>query len=214
MATKKQKEELIKVLKFTPHDINISLSGYGGEIVVGTVERNAYDYFQENDIDLDEFSNDWDNETSVPEDCQPFSPGEWHDCDNLAHETGVEMSELCYITVTNTDTRETLFEAGLDPDSLEELGVKADCCDEVYAEHHKGTPIFVGQSVEKGTFFDGTVRITEPFDPKKLSLTYSDIEGWLLCSTVEYDGESVEGMDGYSTTGKSMEYTLKCIDEE
>jgi hypothetical protein len=27
---------------------------------------------------------------------------------------------------------------------------------------------FIGQSVEKGTFFDGELDLTAPFDPKKL----------------------------------------------
>ena len=35
MATRKQKEDLVRALKFVPRDITISLSGYGADIVTG-----------------------------------------------------------------------------------------------------------------------------------------------------------------------------------
>ena len=54
MATRKQKEHLVKVLKFTPRDIEITLSGYGGEIVMGRITEAAYDFWQDRD-DLDDF---------------------------------------------------------------------------------------------------------------------------------------------------------------
>jgi hypothetical protein len=48
--TKKDKlaeqEELIQTLKFTPRTYTVIMSGYGGEIVLGSVDRTIYNYFQ------------------------------------------------------------------------------------------------------------------------------------------------------------------------
>ena len=65
---------------------------------------------------------------------------------------------------------------------------------------------FIGQSVEKGCFFEGELNLTAPFDPAKLAINYSDIEGWSLITGVTYDGEDIEGYDGYDTRGKSSEF--------
>ena len=183
----------------------IDLTGYGGEIVLGSIDVEKHEYFLENGIDYDEYANDWDNELQVPEDMQPFEPGGWHDCDHIAHESGVEMSDLCQITVTD-ESGDVVWQSSLDPAVLEQSGVSAYCGEERYVNDEDiGTPVFMGQSVEKGTFFSGDIQLTTDFDCTKLTLYYSDIEGWQLCSSVEYDGLEVEGYDGYSTTGKSME---------
>ena len=183
----------------------IELTGYGGEIVLGTIDADKHQYFLENDIDYDEYANDWDNEMDVPEDMQPFEPGSWHDCDDIAHETGVEMSDLCQITVYDQDGN-VVWEHNLDPAELQDSGVVAECGEEVYVnDQDTGTPVFLGQSVEKGTFFGGEIQLTSEFDCTKITLYYSDIEGWPLCTGVQYDGEDVDGYDSYDTTGKSME---------
>jgi len=46
MATKKEKEELIATLKFTPRTYKIELGAYGGEVYAGRVDRKIYDYFK------------------------------------------------------------------------------------------------------------------------------------------------------------------------
>jgi hypothetical protein len=46
MATKEEKQELMDILKFTPCTYTIQMWGYGGEYVMGTVERKIYDYFK------------------------------------------------------------------------------------------------------------------------------------------------------------------------
>ena len=208
----KQHEELVETLKFVPIKANIILSGYGGEIVVGTIDKDKAQYFEDNDIDLDEYATDWDNESGVPEDMQPFTPGEWHDCDDIAHESGVEMSELCYITIVDVNGKD-IWQESLDPNHLEEIGVTIDS-DETFASDSLsyGDNAFIGQSIEKGTFFDGEILLRAPFDPKKLRICYTDIEGWLLVNSVEYDGEEVEGYDGYDTRGKSMEFNIITIE--
>ena len=183
----------------------IELTGYGGEIVLGTIDADKHQYFVENDIDYNEYANDWDNELDIPEDMQPFEPGSWHDCDDITHETGVEMSDLCRITVYD-QAGDVVWHHNLDTVELKADGVEAECGEEVYVhDQDTGTPVFMGQSVEKGVFLSGEIQLTDEFNPAKLTLCYSDIDGWLLCTGVQYDGVDVEGYDGYDTTGKSME---------
>jgi len=210
MATRKQKQDLVEALKFTPRDITINLWGYGGEIAIGRISEAAYDYWSQHPDDLDEFVYDWSGDMDpVPADARFCTDGSWYDVDDLAHESGVEFHDACGITVTDQLTGETLWESSLDPATLDSKGVEVNEFEEVYIrDHGAGQCFFMGQSVEKGTFFDGTVRITRPFDPTLLGLTYGDYEGWLIGNSVTYDGEDVEGTDGYSTTGKSSEFRV------
>lgn len=208
MATKKQKEQLMQTLKFTPRTYTVMLSGYGGEIVLGSIPRPIYNFFRENDIDIEEYAWDWDNEAEVPEDMQPFNPGEWHDCDQIAHETGVELSDYCNITVSDENGKE-VWSCSLGHSDLEDAGVEVECFAEDLCydrDDRENTVGFIGQSVEKGTFFDGPLDLKAPFDPKKLRIVYSEIEGWCLVTSVQYDGEDLDGTDGYSTSGKSSEF--------
>ena len=204
----KEHEELIQTLKFTPRTYRLMLSGYGGEIVLGSVPREQYQYFRDNEIDIEEYAWDCDNEQSVPEEMQPFTPGEWHSCDDIAHESGCELSDYNYITVTDENGKEhwqcklgymDLTDAGVEVDETEE----SLCSDR---EDRENTVGFIGQSVEKGCFFEGELGLTAPFDPAKLAINYSDIEGWSIVTSVTYDGEDIEGYDGYDTRGKSSEF--------
>ncbi len=218
MATRKQKQELVDALKFTPRDVEISLSGYGGEIVIGTITEEVYDFWRDRD-DLDELASDWDGELDVPADMRFITDGAWHDIDDLCHESGCEASASNMLQVWDAQENASIFECSTDLDALNRAGVSADChWHRVPREDcEAGTCVFVGQSIEKGTFFSGTIRITAPFDPSKLAISWTDCDGWRLITGVEYDGEEVEGGDGYSTTGKGMEFHVHQVgqaDEE
>ena len=215
MATEAEKEALVETLKFTPRTYVIQLWGYGGEVVMGRVKREVYDYFKENQVDVGEYAYDWDNELEVPEDVQPFTPGEWHDCDDIVHENGVEMSDSCHVTVYDEAGNE-VWSHGLDTASLEDSEISVEETDEYYAHQEApGTVVFYGQSFEKGTFMGGPIELTAPFDPKKLKFYYSDIEGWPLCGNVEYDDQDIEGLfDDYDTTGKSSDFYMWLVNED
>jgi hypothetical protein len=126
MATKKQKEDLIELLKFTPRTYKIYMYGYGGEVYIGTVDRKVYDYFVDNNLDIEEYANDWDGELGVPEEFQPFSPGQKYDCDNIVHASGVEMSASCQIVVEDENSKE-VWTSTLDLDALDDQDIEWDC---------------------------------------------------------------------------------------
>jgi hypothetical protein len=214
MATKKEKEVLMQTLKFTPRTYTISLGGYGGEIVVGRVDRKIYDYFKDKDIDIEEYAGDWDNELEVPEDMMPFDPGSWHDCDNAAHESGVELDAGCDVTVNDEDGNEVwTHNLGID-DLINDGCAVADAWNYDSDTEDAGTCIYVGQSTEKGTFFGGEIKLTAPFDPTKLTFEYNVIQGWALCGGLTYDGEDIDNDSGGDTWGKGMYHTFVCIGED
>jgi hypothetical protein len=203
-ATDQQKEELMETLKFTPRTYRIEMTGYGGEVVIGNVNEEAYEYFVENEIDLDEFAYDWENEMEVPEDKMPFTPGEWHDCDDIAHENGVEMYSSCWVTVYD-ENGEQVWEHNLDTADLYEDGIEVEQVTEQYVNWHDGKVVFYGQNFEKGLFFGGDIELTAPFDPKKLKFLTDDIDGWEICSCITYADQDIDN-DDYDTTGKSSTY--------
>lgn len=212
MATKKQKEELIEILKFTPVTYTVRIHGYGGEIAMGTVDPSVVEYFRENKISLPEYASSWgepgdEDYIDVPEDMQPFSQGNWYDCDNIEHCSGAEFGGS-WITVDDENGNEVWqVELGW---ALEDLGCEIECfCNEEIEEHVNDTKaVFVGQNFEKGQFFEGELYLTEPFDPAKFKFMYSEISGWSVLNSVEYATEELDGSDGYSTAGKSSSYTF------
>jgi hypothetical protein len=210
MATKKQKDELIQTLKFTPVRARIMLSGYGGECYIGSVSREDYEFFKSRQIDMEQYATDWDDGglfKDVPDQHRFFSPGQPYDCDNLFHQSGATMDDSSYLTVVNDDTREDIFETNLRIGNLEDQGIEVECSDEFDSvDLNDGDVIFWSGQGEKGCFFDGEITLRRPFDPRLLKISYAAGDGWDISSSVTYDGEEVEGYDGYSTTGKWTEH--------
>lgn len=215
MATKKQKEELIQILKFTPIKVQILIQGYGGETYAGVVDRKIYDYFKSRKIDLEQYASDWDNEMKVPDEFQPFPAGSAYECDNLWHASGAELSDLNEITVYEVDSGKELWSHNLGYSDLEDAGVTIESSGGGDLDDlEDGTIVFNGGQGEKGCFFDAELTLRAPFDPKKLKIYYEDCGGWDIVTWLEYDGEELDGSGGYSTTGKWCENKWIIIGDE
>jgi hypothetical protein len=205
MATKKEKEQLIEILKFTPRTYKISLWGYGGESVMGTVDRKIYDYFKSRRLDVSDFA--WDSdyaaEHNIPQDMWPFPPGSWYECDNMAHTNGVVRdSGTVRIEDENGDE---VFQCGLE-DFQDEDYPEFDYTDETFIDDKPaGTIVFIGNSNEKGTFFEGDIELTAPFDINKLTFQVEEVDGSEVVNSISYDGECIDNWGG-DTTGKSSEF--------
>lgn len=214
MATKLEKEELIEALKAEKKKFEIHLTGYGGEIVLGRITKEQYEFWKNRD-DLEEFANDWDDEYKIPEEMKFISNGNWYECDDLIHENGCEFSNACWITVYDENNNE-IFNCPLDYTDLENRGVFMEGAlqDEYRIEWDSDAKYyFLGQNFEKGTF--QTYEIEDyKFDPAKLNFRINDIEGWVLVTGVSYKSEELDDTGGYSTTGKSCEYRVFSVDEE
>lgn len=218
MATLEQKEELIEVLKFTPRTYTVEITGYGGEMVMGKVSRATIDYFKENRINLEQYATSWsepgdDDYVEVPEELQPFTMGSWYDCDNIEHCFGAEFGGS-QITVYD-EKGDVVWQQDLGHD-IEDLGCEVECfCSEDVSEHcTDDTGVFVGQTFDKGRFFEAEFEIREPFDPSKFKFVYFELADWPIVNTVEYDGEELDGSDGVDTTGKSSYFSFQYYDDE
>lgn len=212
MATIEEQEKLLATLKFTPCSYNISLWGYGGEIVMGTVRREIFDYFKKRRISVPDFAWDYDavEELNIPDSMLPFDPGSWYDCDDLGHASGVSRDSGT-IQITN-ENGETVLERPLESLDGTDIGL---CCDnEAWVSMvSPGEVVFVGRSNEKGTFFEGEIQLTAPFDPEKLELVYDDIDGEEFITNVMYNGEDIDNFGG-STDGKSSDFCFCLIKED
>ena len=207
MATLEQKEELIAVLKFTPRTYKISMWGYGGERVMGTVSREAWDYCNDNQVDLSDISwnSDAAEDMNLDPDKLPFQPGSWYECDNIAHTNGVSRDSGS-IQIED-ENGETILEKELG-EWDDEDAPEFECLDESWiGSQTKGTIVFIGSSNEKGTFFEGDIELTAPFDIRKLKLCYEEVDGEEIVSSVVYAGEDIDNYGG-STDGKSSDFTM------
>lgn len=204
MATKKQKEELMEILKFTPCTYKITMWGYGGEYVMGTVDRKIYDYFKHRRLDLSDFAwdSDYADEHNIPEEMWPFPPGSWYECDDMGHVHGVDRDSG---TLQIEDEKgETIIERSLE--SIDGCDIELSCGDEVWVDSKDpGTVVFIGTSGEKGTFFEGEINLTAPFNQEKLTICYDDFDGNDVVSSVQYDGEDIDNW-GANTNGKSSDF--------
>jgi len=209
MATKEEKDRLIEILKFTPCTYKITMWGYGGEKVMGTVDRKIYDYFKSRRLDLSDYAwdSDYAEEHGIPEDMQPFPPGSWYECDGLAHAHGVNR-DAGTLQIEN-ENGETIYERqldGLTGWNEEDPEPEFDCNDEVWiGQEEPGTVVFLGNSNEKGTFFEAEFELKAPFDITKLVLGYDEIDGEPIINAVRYDGEDLDNWGG-STDGKSSDF--------
>ena len=216
MATVEQQQQLIETLRFTPRTYKISMWGYGGEKVMGTVDPKVWDYCMENQVDLSDIA--WDSdaaeEMDLDEDLLPFPPGSWYECDSMTHVNGV--SRDAGTLQIEDETGETVFEKSLDDcDGCSDDSPEWSCTDEVWiGSRKKGEVVFIGNSNEKGTFFEGEIELKAPFDITKLTLCYEEVDGEEIVSGVTYDGEDIDNWGG-STDGKSSDFTMvRVIDDE
>ena len=211
MATQEEQQLLIDTLKFTPRTYKISMWGYGGEKVMGTVSREVYDYCVDNQVDLSDiaWNSDAAEEMDLDEDMLPFPPGSWYECDDMAHTNGVSRNAG---TVQITDENdETVFEKSLEDCDGGEDSPEWSCFDEAWiGSKPAGTVVFIGTSNEKGTFFEGEIELTAPFDITKLTLQYDEIDGEELVNSVTYDGEDIDN-NGGSTDGKSSDFGMYVV---
>ena len=208
-----EQQKLIEVLKFTPRTYKISMWGYGGEKVMGTVDRKVWDYCMENHVDLSEIA--WGDEDTVEDmgldlDMMPFPPGSWYECDDMGHINGVSR-DAGTIQVED-ENGNTVLERSLD--SIDGTDIGLCCSDEVWAgSKPKGTVVFIGSSNEKGTFFEGEIELRAPFDIEKLELNYDEFDGEDIITSVTYDGEDINN-NGGGTDGKSSDMNMVLITDD
>ena len=215
MATVEEQQQLIDTLKFTPRTYKISMWGYGGEKVMGTVDPKVWDYCMENQVDLSDiaWNSDACEEIGLDPNMLPFPAGSWYECDDMAHVNGV--SRDAGTLQIEDENGETVFEKSLDDiDGCSDDSPEWSCIDESFiGSRKKGEVVFIGSSNEKGTFFEAELELRAPFDITKLVLCYEEVDGEEIVSGVTYDGEDIDNWGG-STDGKSSDFTMVRITDD
>ena len=206
----REQEQLIATLKFTPRTYKVSMWGYGGEVVMGTIKREIYDYFVANKLSVSDFV--WNEEyaeiKNIPEDMWFCTPGSWYDCDDLCHTNGV--SRLAgHLQVDDENGNEIL---NRDLDSIDGTDIELSIGGEYWAGMVDNGVVYIGRSNEKGTFFDSELELTAPFDQTKLMITYDDVEGEPIAYNVSYDGVDLDNW-GANTDGKSSDFEFVLIED-
>ena len=208
-------EELVAVLKFTPRTYKISMWGYGGEKVMGTVSQESWDYCMENSVDLSDiaWNHDAAEDMDLDADKLPFPPGNWYECDSMAHVSGV--SRDAGTLQIEDENGNSVFEKSLDDCDGGDDSPQWACDDESWiGSRAKGEVVFIGSSNEKGTFFEADLELKAPFDITKLELHYEEVDGEEIVNGVIYDGEDIDNWGG-STDGKSSDFNMvKVIDDD
>lgn len=181
----------------------INVFGRGGETVVGRISKAQFEYWDEHRDDLDDhFSGGGDDVDDG------LSLGEWSDLDDVAHCAGADFStSQSRIQVTDAAGNE-IWSIDADRDFLEENGIEVELQEEMAIYQLEPGYYFCGRSFEKGSFFSSTVD-ADVFDPKKIKFLIRDVNEWILLVGVFYDGEELDGSDGYSTSTYSSEFFVE-----
>lgn len=210
MATAAQKQQLMQTLLFPPRTITISLSGYGGEMVMGTVDPATARYWQARD-DFEQYAGNWSMEdefAQVPDQYRFINNGAYYEVNDLAHCSGVEINGGSVLEVQDDDTGHNLLTICMDPAVLGAAGIQQTEIESVEVETSQDRAVFVGQSVETGLFFSAQLLITKAFDPAELVLEYGTYDGTSYVESVTYCGQELDGRDNYDTVTKSTNFEL------
>lgn len=210
MATAEQKQQLMQTLLFPPRTITISLSGYGGEMVMGTVDPATARYWQARD-DFEQYAGNWSMEdefSQVPDQYRFIDNGAFYEVNDLAHCSGVEIGGGSVLEVQDDDTGHNLLTIQMDPAVLAAAGIQQVEIESVEVETSPDRAVFVGQSIEKGLFFSAQILITKAFDPAELVLEYGTYDGTSIVESVSYCGQELDGRDNYDTVTKWSRFEL------
>ena len=231
MATNEEKEKLVEVLKFTPRTYTVRIWGYGVEHAFGFVpNQDAIKYMTDNELDWEEVMwkdiDEWTAEGHKAADHPLMSDGDgeylhdWSDIDDLGRCWGAEQCDYTKVEISDENGDEVV-EFATDTDTLEKLGVEwswdyeADIDNVEKAKEwiKKGKYVAHSRSIEKGTFFEADIELTEPFDISKLKLSGSSINDWApIIDGVMYDNQNCDNYGG-DTNGKGLESTIHNLED-
>lgn len=194
----------------------IELSGRGGEVVLGNVKKEFYDFVEENNIDFEEYASDWgffdEYDIDIPEDIRPFEPGDWYEGDDIAHGCGPAIDD-CYVSVL--DGNDNIIYDALTFGAFADLGAECDSGTEIYPTEtlDDGDVYYIGQSFEKGLFLVYEIE-ADSFDPAKLTFITTDYDGWEIVTGAQYDSVDLDDLGELSTVGKGIEFQLIVVEND
>ena len=219
MATIKEKKKLIRTIKTPNRFFRLNFSRYGGEVAMGTITKDQYEYWSDNDgfeeytvaVDYDPT----DANKKIPKRAQFDQP--FYEYGNICHMSGPEWddSQTMYIEEIDKNGKPMEDEDGNfvqdiqhDFGNFESLGAEV-VCEE---EHHEGSKsceneyYVFGQYFNKGGWHTPDIIKTGPdgIEIDKLKIRYVNADGFKVFNDIEYDGEAYYLEE--DSTGKSSSF--------
>ena len=192
---------------------SFSISKYGGEIAMGIITPEQYDYWNEkSNEELKEYVMGWQINEYEKEHNIPFKARmrNWFEFEDIHHTSGAEISDSQELYIEEFDTNDILLKQWepikLDAESIKKKGLKLSDY-EFFDSNHKSVEnkyYFWGRAVNEGSWYTEKIPFFEDLDIKKLTLNCSCVENWVICNGIKYKGmkEIVyfeEGMTGIET---------------
>ena len=219
MATIEQKKKLIKTIKNPVRYFRLNFNRYGGEVAMGTITKDQYEYWSDND-GFEEYMGqvDFDAEEAnreIPKRAQFDQP--FYEYSNICHLSGPEWadSQTLYIEEVNKDGQPLENEEGgyvqdiqHDFEDFESLGAEIICEEEHHASSKscENEYYVFGQYFNKGGWHTPDIIKTGPegIEMDKLKIRYTNADGFKVFNEIEYDGEVYYLEE--DSTGKSSSF--------
>ena len=223
MATIKEKKKLIRTIKNPIRYFRLNFSRYGGEVAMGTITKDQWEYWSDND-GFEEYMGqvDFDSEDAnkdIPKRAQFDRP--FYEYGNICHMSGPEWadSQTMYIEELDKDGKPLENEDGSfvqdiqhDFQDFESLGAEVVCSEEHHASSKscENEYYVFGQYFNKGGWHTPDIIKTGPdgIEMDKLKISYVNADGFKVFSEVEYDGEAYYLEE--DSTGKSSAFYVGC----
>jgi YD repeat-containing protein len=221
-----------KEIKMNNNMIKIDISGYGGEFVLGTINKQQYDYWKAQSLDkledyaIDSFDYVNNDKINLPANMDFLEGGGWHDCDDVEHNYGCDL-ESAYMEITLPDGSSTVYDNIYDlrdtfMDDSSRTRLQYNPYENMIRETNSQTSLFKGHyftafSAEKGQFqyveFENPRHF--PFDISRLVFFTTNVNGEEVLESLAYiypDDSSNEptelSNEGGDTRGKSWECSI------
>lgn len=220
-----EQKQLIRAIKTPERFFKVDFGRYGGEVAMGEITAEQFDYWYGKDEELGEHINeiDWapeeQTENDIPAEARFIKP--FYEYEDICHLSGPEFADGQWMTITETDKDgnalqtddgEFVEDTVIDMKDFKKLGVKTKCI----AEHNSGSKsckdkyYFFGQYFNKGGWYSNEIIQTGPkgFDFKKMKIGYENADGFKVFNEFEYDGNNYfleEDSTGKSSTFYVME---------
>jgi hypothetical protein len=192
----KNKEKPLKTLKFT-----ISCGGGDGAFLCfQKVSKETYDYFHNNNLDLEEYALDYDyaDRNKIPEEMQPFNAGE-----RAAfgyYESGMTVTDDLDLYIEDENSNE-IFSG-----KIPKTNIKQDKIASEFLKNMEKGIYAVGYEGLEDCYISGNLETNSTFDIKKFKIKFTFLDYQLgdreLISSIAYDNEEIEWqLDSYEGTG-------------
>ena len=226
MATKKQKEQLVRAIKNPERYFKVDFGRYGGEVAMGTITEAQFDHWvgRNDELATHIASADWGDDREddgTPEEAK-FTK-QFYEYEDICHMSGPELADGQTMNVTEVDKdgEYLIDEAGdflpvreIDMKDFKRLGVKVRCM----AEHNSASAsckdkyYIFGQYFNKGGWYTQVIQTgPEGFDLKKTEINYENADGFKVFNEIVYAGESHHLEE--DSTGKSSSFYVMEGDE-